>query len=237
MVRRVLISAALLSLLSSAVLFAEDPADRLSSLIQSKNWPKGLRVCKGIPGTESRRPDREQLAASHFAGLAAHCAAVASGAGDLWRSNWWWSIAAAMDVEAARALLPRFQSRGLLLDLLPPRMHAYAESSELLENQVRLPNGELVTGKRVRPRDPPRIPAYFFASTVPGVARTQVKVGFVVDEEGQPWQPVLVGAQALPVHAFLAFAFVGEWRFFPAVVDGVPVASTYMITVTVETKR
>jgi hypothetical protein len=225
----------LLLLFTPLALFAADPVDRLGSAIQARNWPKGMRVCNGLPRTESRRPDWRQRAASHFAELAAHCAAVASGTGDRWRSNWWWSTAAAMDVDTARNLLPRFQSMGLLLDLLPLRIHAYAKSPEpRSEDQVLLPNGEFVTGERVRPRNHPRIPDYLFGN-VPGGARTQVEIGFTVDEEGLPWQPMIVSAQALPLHAFMAFAFIGEWRFFPAVVDGAPVASTYMMTVTVET--
>jgi hypothetical protein len=235
MSKRVFITATSLLLYAPLVLFAADPMDRLASAIQAKDWSKGMRVCNGIPGTESRRPDRKQLAGSHFAELAAHCAAAASGAGDRWRSNWWWSTASALDVDTARSLLPRFQSQGLLLDLLPPRMHAYAESPESRpKDQVRLPNGEFVTGKRVHPRNYPRIPDYL-SRDVPGVARAQVEVGFIVDEEGILWQPVIVSAQALPVHAFLALCFVGEWRFFPAVVDGAPVASAYSMTVKVET--
>jgi hypothetical protein len=113
-------------------------------------------------------------------------------------------------------------------------MHAYVEAPEPRpKDQVRLPNGEFVTGKRVRPRNYPKIPAYL-SRNVPGVARAQVEVGFIVDEQGILWQPVIVSAQALPIHAFLALCFVGEWRFFPAVVDGALVASAYSMTVAVE---
>lgn len=229
MSKKVLIIAILL-LRVPLVLFAADPMDQLASAIQAKDWSKGMRVCNGIPGTESRRSERRGLAGSHFAELAMHCAVAASGAGDRWRSNWWWSTAAAMDVDTAQSLLPRFQSQGLLLDLLPPRMHSRAEASEpRLKGRVRLPNGELIAGKRARPRNP-RIPAYLTRG-MPGVAPSKVEIDFIVDEEGVLWQPVAVSTKALPVQVFLALCFVGEWRFFPAVVDGVSVASTYTLTV------
>lgn len=236
--KRFLIVSALL-LCTPVGLFAANPSERLARAIQSKDWQQGLLICDGLPQSESRRADRLQSVqpvASHFAKLSALCAAVASGAGDRWRSNWWWFAAAAMDVKTTQNLLPELQSQGLLLDLLPVRSPAHRNPTDhFSETQVLLVNGEVVTGTQARPLNPPKIPLYLH-SRVPGVARAQVVVEVVVDEDGLPWQPVLVSAQALPVHAFLVFVFAGNWRFSPAVVNGAPVASAYLLTVTMEVK-
>ncbi len=94
-----------------------------------------------------------------------------------------------------------------------------------------MPTGETVDGTQVRPLKPYKIPKYLHDR---GVKKTQVAVEVVVDTDGLPWQPMLLGAQALPVHGFLAFNFFRAGRFSPAVVNGAPVASVYMLTVTME---
>ena len=60
----------------------------------------------------------------------------------------------------------------------------------------------------------------------PAGAAAEIGVEVVVGADGMPRQPVLRSAvRARPVHAFLALCYLRDWRFFPALVGGAPVAS------------
>ena len=52
-----------------------------------------------------------------------------------------------------------------------------------------------------------------------------------VGEDGIARQPLLVNADGLPLHAFVAFAYLRQWRFAPAKVDGKPTASSFQLSV------
>lgn len=227
------LAALALLLCSPLSLSAAGPPEALERAIQAKDWQEGQRICDGLPEAESRNPGRGERAASELARLSAQCAAVASGAGDRWRANWWWFTAAAMDLKTAQALLPELRSQGLLLDLLPARSPVQQEKPE--KTRVVLPDGKVVAGTPARPIGPPKIPKSAF-SHVRGVRWAEVKLEVLLDENGLPWQPVLLSARALPIHAFQAFAYLGTWRFTPAVVDGAPVASVYTFEIT-ETRQ
>ncbi|HYX24624.1 MAG TPA: hypothetical protein VFC23_10770 [Thermoanaerobaculia bacterium] len=99
---------------------ASTPAE-LRGVIASREWSRGVAACASLPDEESRRTDRWRLPASHYAELAALCAAVESGAGDDAAADWWWFTATAMDAKAALDLLPELRSNGLLTRLSSPR--------------------------------------------------------------------------------------------------------------------
>lgn len=81
----------------------------------------------------------------------------------------------------------------------------------------------------VRVVERPRAPGWLSrpSSTKP----TLVVVDLLIGEDGVARQPVLLKAQGLPLHAFLAFAYLRQWRFTPAKVDGKPTASAFQVSV------
>ncbi len=66
---------------------------------------------------------------------------------------------------------------------------------------------------------------------VTAVVATEVVVEVLIDTEGRPTQPVLASAKALPIHAFVTFDALRDWRFTPARVNGEAVVSVYRLTV------
>jgi len=207
------------------------PTADLAAAVAVRDWNRGGAVCEGLAQSEAKRPDRRQLSTVHYAQLAAYCAALASGSGDADGAAWWWFTAVSMNSKAARALLPGFLDLGLLKSLPPPRqLTGRSFSAKRSRDQVLLPSGQLVSGTAPAVALRPEVPRYLFSS-VPGVARTDVKIEVLVGEDGVPREPLLISAHALPLHAFLAFHYLRGWRFTPAVVDGRPVISAFQLAV------
>lgn len=179
-----------------------------------------------------RRRDRQQLAAAHYAEVAAPCAAIASGGGDQNAAGWWWFTAAAMDTQAALRLLPELRAKGLLAELPPPRAVTDRDMSaeKAAPGTVTLPDGTTVAGEpvevveRLRPRD-------WVGRASSARKPSLVVVGLLVGEDGVGRQPLLVKADGLPLHAFVAFAYLRQWRFAPAKVDGKPTVSSFRLSV------
>jgi hypothetical protein len=217
------------ALLLAAFATAAHAADPLRRAVAARDWTAGSAACERLVADESRRPDRRQLSAAQYAEKAAHCAAIASGAGDQRAAAWWWFTAVALDTESALALLPQFHASSLLLELPPPR-DAVSSAEKLSADQVLLLSGEIVAGEQPTATVRPRAPKHMFRP-VSGVASAEVSVEVLIDTEGYPTQPLLVSAQALPLHALMVFDFVRQWRFTPARVKGEPVASAYRVTV------
>ena len=215
----------LLLVLAAASVEASDP---LQEAVAARDWRSGLAACERLAATEARRPDRRQLSAPAYAQKAAHCAAIASGAGDQELATWWWFTAVAMDAKAALGLLPRFRASELLLHLPPPR--TLAGATRLERGEVQLPTGDIVAGESIAVSVRPDPPRHLFRP-VTAVASTEVTVEFLVDTAGRPTQPLLVSAEALPLHAFLAFDYLRTWRFKPASINGEPVTSVFRLTI------
>src|SRR6185295_6951814 len=202
----------------------------LRRVLASQEWRKGNAVCASLPEGEARRAGLVKLPASHYAQLAALCAAVKSGAGDDLAADWWWFTATAMDAKAALELLPELRASGLLTRLSSPRKLARNVAGKLAKPQVTLPTGEAVDGEPVKVIEAPRPPRWMFRR----VAHTEVAVELLIGADGIPRQPLLVSAHAAPLHVFLAFAFLRQWRFSPAMVAGKPTPSTYQLSVNTE---
>ena len=233
---RTKITLALLALLSGGLPAAAADAAGLRAVIANKSWVEGVAACDSLPATETRRADRRQLAAAHYAELATLCAGISDGAGDARGAGWWWFTALAMDHQAAMASRDDLQARGLLTTLPPPRQRvpdAATAGQPAPRERVTLPSGEVVVGTVAQIVERPRPPDWMFRA-VPGVRRTQVALEMVIGEDGVAREPVLVSAQALPLHAFQAFSFLRQWKFAPAAVDGKPVASVYQVSVTTQ---
>jgi hypothetical protein len=203
-------------------------SDALHRSIEAGDWATGLAICEQLAATEARRPDRRQLSARAYAEKAAHCAAIASGAGDQALATWWWFTAVALDTRSALGLLPDFREKQLLLDLPPPRA---ASANHKLENgQVQLPTGEVVVGQSSTVALRPEPPKHMFRP-ISAIAATDITVELLIDTAGRPTQPLLVSAKALPLHALLVFDYLRGWRFTPARIEGQPVTSVYRLTV------
>ncbi len=205
-------------------------SDPLQQAVAARDWQAGSAACEGLAAVEARRPDRRQLSAAQYAEKAAYCAAIASGAGDQRAATWWWFTAVAMDTTRALALLPPFRASNLLLELPPPRTALSTAKDKLERGEVRLPSGEVVAGDSVTVALRPR-PSKDVFGPAAALARADVSVEVLVDEEGYPTQPVLVSAKALPLHAFAVFDYLRQWRFTPARVKGEPVTSAYLLTI------
>ncbi|HKV11844.1 MAG TPA: hypothetical protein VJ725_27105 [Thermoanaerobaculia bacterium] len=224
-----LLSLLLLPLLSNAAFGNEE---KLRKWIDSSSWAEGTEYCdQKLADDLARRPDVRSLSADTLARLATYCAALASGKGDEAGTGWWWYTAAGLHLKTAQDLLPEMQQRGLLKTLPEPRGRAVAEEEK---GKVRLLSGEVVDGAPAKPLPPPRYPKYMFRLG-PGVAATEVEVELVVPRDGVPRQPLLLSAQALPVHALFTYRFLSAWRFEPAKVNGEPVDCIYKVKVS--TKR
>jgi len=205
--------------------------DAFVKAIQDGAWSAGQARCASLAESEARRSDRRQLAAAHYAELAAYCAAIASGAADPDEASWWWFTAAAIDSKTALALLPEFEEKGLLRDLPAYRRPANSDpQTKYAKDQVLLPDGKVVSGVGADGVPFPKPPSYLF-SHVQGVARTEIHIEVLVGKDGVPREPVLLSARALPIHAFLAFRYLGTWRFKPARVDGDAVVSAVGLSV------
>ena len=233
MTKSLCLAVALLLTASTRLLATEggDPAEVLWSAIEAEEWAAGLEVCESLASSEGERPDRGDLPASHFACLASLCAAISSGAGDNWRTNWWWFTAVALDLQEAGENLRALRELGLLKDLLPPRGRVDdSRSKRVTKTRVLLPDGRLLEGTPPERLGSKQHPEYLFVP-IDGIARQSVKVELIVGKDGLPWQPVLVSAKALPVHVFLTLFYLHELRFNPAMVADEPVDSVYAMTI------
>lgn len=228
-----LLTALLLPVLSNAA-FGSD--GKLREWINSGSWSEGVEYCdRGLVDDLSRRPDLRSVSAEYLSRIATYCAALASGKGDEFSSGWWWYTAASLDLKTAQGLLPELQKIGLLQTLPAPRSRATSGFRKgTKKDEVWLLSGEIVLGTPPRPLTQPKRPGYM-SRRITGVAYTNVEIEFVVSRDGLPRQPLLVGAQALPVHVLYAYHFFSTWRFEPASVNDEPVDSVY--TLCVSTKR
>jgi hypothetical protein len=204
----------------------------LSRILASHDWKEGEAVCASLPEVEGHRANRGLLPPSHYAQLAALCAAVESGAGDDPAAEWWWFTATAMDGKTALELLPEFRSRGLLTRLSSPRKLAWSATAKAATPQVILPTGEAVDGEGVKVVEQPRAPHWMFHPV-----KTQVVIELLIGADGIPRQPLLVSVHSLPLHVFLAFAYLRQWRFSPAMVGGKPTPSAYQLSINTERER
>ncbi|HVS03432.1 MAG TPA: hypothetical protein VMT16_11735 [Thermoanaerobaculia bacterium] len=210
----------------------------LKAAISSQSWNAGLEKCEALARGEGRRPDVRQLPASHYARLATHCAALASGAGDQWLASWWWFTATAMDVETALPLLDEFRRSGLLTNLQPPRtpMRTAEQAMEPREpNQVRLLNGDMVEGLAPVPQKT-KMPTWLLRP-IGRVARAKIVIEVVVGADGSLRQPLVLSAQAPPLYGFQALHHLRQIPVQPAIVDGEPVDSLYTISFSMNSSR
>jgi hypothetical protein len=206
-----------------------NPAD-LHRVIASKEWSQGVTLCDALPEEEALRAERGrgELPASHYAEMAALCAAIESGAGDDLAADWWWFTATAIDSKAALNLLPDLRSNGLLTQLSPPRKPIpLKRPPKGSPPHVTLPTGEVVDGQPVKLVKQPRPPKGMFRRR----RHTEVTINLLIGTDGIPRQPLLVSAQASPLYTFLALSYLRQWRFAPAMVAGEPTACAYQLTV------
>jgi hypothetical protein len=212
-------------------LAAASAEDELRRFIDERRWRDGAAACEKLPADEVRWSYRWQLTGTHYAKVAALCAAIASGGGDQDAAGWWWFTATAMDSQAALHLLPELRAKGLLAELPPPRaaVHVDLSKEKAAFPMITLADGTRVAGNMVRVVERPRPPDWF--SRASSTRPTLVIVDLLVGEDGVARQPVLVKAQGLPLHAFLAFAYLRQWRFAPAKVDGKPTVSAFQVSV------
>jgi hypothetical protein len=68
--------------------------ERLRGFIASHDWSQGTALCAALPEREANLSGRPRLPSSHYAEVAALCAAIESGAGDDLAADWWWFTAA-----------------------------------------------------------------------------------------------------------------------------------------------
>lgn len=211
---------------------------RLRSMIASRDWSQGVALCTSLPDDESNRYERPHPTfrpASEYAEMAALCAAVESGAGDDLAADWWWFTATAMDLKTALDLLPELRSSGLLTQLSSPRKPV---TSLALKPKgpppVTLPTGEEVEGEKAKVIEQPRPPKWFFRA-VHGLGHVEIVVELVIGSDGIARQPILISTSTPPLQAFLAFAWLRQWRFSPAEVAGQPTASIFQLRVNAKT--
>jgi len=220
-----------LLLAGSTRLLAASAENELRRFVDESRWKDGAAACEELPADEARWTYRWQPVAAHYAKVAALCAAIASGGGDQDAASWWWSTATAMDSQAALGLLPELRAKGLLAELPPPRAAIVVDVSKekAASPMITLADGTRVAGSMVRVVERPRPPDWLFrtSSTRP----TLVVVDLLVGDDGVARQPALVKANGLPLHAFLAFAYLRQWRFAPATVDGKPTTSAFQVSV------
>lgn len=207
-----------------------DALELLASAVQTQHWSEGAKTCDELPSLESRLRNRGTLPASRYAILAARCAVITAASGDATVSEWWWYTALAMD---ARAAVEEAKSFPSVASFHPdsPRGRATNPSDNLAKDQVRLLDGSLVTGTPPRRLGPARPPKYMF-EPLPGIARTEIQIECVLGTDGLLHQPLLASARTVPAGAFLAFAWLRDWRYQPALVDGKPVATPLTASVT-----
>jgi hypothetical protein len=210
--------------------FGDD--QKLQEWLSTGSWSQGVEYCNGkLVEDVARRSDLRNISAEYLSRLSVYCAALASGKGDRFSSDWWWYTAASLDLKTAQNLLPEMRKLGLLQTLPAPRSLGPANAGE--DKRIRLLSGELVAGSRPRPLGKPRPPKYMF-SPIAGVAGATVAVELVISRDGVPQQPLLVDAKALPVHVFFAYRFLSTWRFEPAKVNDEPVDCFYTFTVSTQ---
>jgi len=230
-----LISIFLLTLVSSAA-FGSD--EKLREWIDSGSWSQGVEYCnQGLFDDLSRRPDPRGISAAELSRAATYCAALASGKGDEFSAGWWWYTAISLDLKTAEGLLPEMRKTGLLQTLPAPRSRIASDAGELKTgDKVQLVSGEIVSGTPLRLVAHPKS-AISMARLMKGVVHSDVTVELVVSRNGLPQQPLLVKAQALPVHVLYAYHLLSAWRFEPAKVNGEPVESLYRLTVNSQALR
>lgn len=210
----------------------------LRGMITSHDWSQGVALCNSLPEDESNRYERPRPTlrpASEYAEMAALCAAIESGAGDDPAADWWWFTATAMDLKTALDLLPELRSSGLLTQLSPPRKPVTSLALRPKNRPpVILPTGEEVEGEKANVVAPPRPPKWF-SRAVHGSGHVEIVVELVVGSDGIARQPILISISTPPLRAFLAFAWLRQWRFSPAKVAGQPTASIFQLRINAET--
>jgi hypothetical protein len=219
---------------------AASTPEKLRSIVASREWTQGVALCDSLPDDESNRYGRPRPTvrpASEYAELAVLCAAIESGAGDDLAADWWWFTATAMDVKAALGLLPELRSKGFLTRLSPPRKSVVNPALKKAGERplVTLPTGEEVEGERVKVVENPRPPKWFFRA-LHASRHVEITVELVIGSDGIARQPLLISASIDPLQAFLAFAYLRQWRFSPAVVAGQPTASAYQLKINADTQ-
>ena len=211
---------------------------RLRSMIASRDWSQGVALCTSLPDDESNRYERPHPTfrpASEYAEMAALCAAIESGAGDDLAADWWWFTATAMDLKTALDLLPELRSSGLLTQLSSPRKPVTSLALKPKGRPpVTLPTGEEVEGEKAKVIEQPRPPKWFFRA-VHGLGHVEIVVELVIGSDGIARQPILISTSTPPLQAFLAFAWLRQWRFSPAEVAGQPTASIFQLRVNAKT--
>jgi hypothetical protein len=211
---------------------ASTPAT-LRSMIASHDWSQGVALCDSLPAAESN-PRPVPRPASELAEMAALCAAVESGAGDDLGADWWWFTATAMDFKTALGFLPEFRSSGLLTRISPPRKAVISPALRPKGGPpVTLPTGEEVEGEKVKVVEQPRPPKWFFRS-VHSTGHLEIVVEMVIGSDGIARQPLLISTSFSPLRAFLALAYLRQWRFSPAKVAGQPTTSIFQLRVNVD---
>jgi hypothetical protein len=209
-----------------------DALELLASAVQTQHWSEGAKTCDELPSRESRLRHRETLPASRYAILAARCAVIKAAGGDATASDWWWYTALAMDARAAAEEAKSFPSVASFHPASPLHHVGETKSSDnLAKDQFRLVDGTVVTGTPPRRLGPARPPQYMF-EPLPGIARTEIQIECILGTDGLLHQPLLVSARTVPAGAFLAFAWLRDWRYQPALVDGKPVATLFTASVT-----
>jgi hypothetical protein len=201
-------------------------------MLERHEWERGVEICEGLPESEGRRPDRQQVLPLYYAQLSVLCAALASGAANSSLADWWWFTATAMDVKAATQLRGELQSSGLRMDLAAPRQPVNTASqafSRSKPTEVRLLNGEIVEGRAPK-GEPTDIPSRLFPPMGKAV-RFKLAIEVVVGIDGTLRQPVVLAGQAPPLYGFQALYYVRHVRVKPAVVGERAVESVYVITV------
>lgn len=228
-----LLSILLLTVASNSALGSEE---KLREWIDASSWTQGIDYCdRGLFEDLSRRPDPRSISAAELSRMATYCAAFASGKGDEFSAGWWWYTAISLDLKTAESLLPELRKTGLLQTLPAPRVASGSGDLEM-RDKVQLVSGEIVPGTPLRLVAHPK-PAVSMARLMRGVVHSDVTVELVVSRSGLPQQPLLVKAQALPVHVLYAYQFLKNWRFEPAKVDSEPVESLYRLTINSQALR
>jgi hypothetical protein len=211
---------------------------KLRGMIASRDWSQGVALCGSLPEDESNRFERPHPTfrpASEYAEMAALCAVIESGAGDDLAADWWWFTATAMDLKTALDLLPELRSSGLLTQLSPPRKPVTSLAPKPKERPpVTLPTGEEVEGEKVKVVEQPRPPKWFFRA-LRGLGNVEIVVELVIGSDGIARQPTLISTSTPPLRAFLAFAWLRQWRFSPAKVAGQPTESIFQLRINAQT--
>lgn len=226
-----LMSAFLIAAVASPALGSDR---KLEKWLRSSSWSEGVEYCnQKLVDDVSHRPDLRSVSAESLSRLSVYCAALASGKGDAWSSDWWWFTAAALDLKTAQSLLPEMRKMGLLQNLPPARNQGPDGPRTSGEEKVRLLSGEIVAGTPAYLLSQVKAPPYMFRP-ITGVASSSVAVEVVVAQDGTPRQPLLLDAHALPVHILYAFHYFSAWRFAPAKVNDEPVESFDRLSVSAQ---